>query len=56
MGILPALPETPGKRKVGKRERAQLYAARAIAQLEDYLANVGQMPIPAVTASSYSYT
>jgi methylenetetrahydrofolate--tRNA-(uracil-5-)-methyltransferase len=45
LGILPALPETPGKRKVGKRERAQLYAARAIAQLDAYLATVGQTPV-----------
>jgi len=36
-GILPAIQLT---RKIGKRERAQLYAERAIKDLEDFLANV----------------
>jgi len=36
-GILPPLPET--HKKMGKRERAQKYAERAIQDLENYIKN-----------------
>lgn len=37
MGLLPPLPEVIGRKKVGKRERAAAYSARALASLEAYL-------------------
>jgi methylenetetrahydrofolate--tRNA-(uracil-5-)-methyltransferase len=36
-GILPELPAMEGKKKLNKRERAALYAERAIQDLEEYL-------------------